>query len=158
MAKPKTLKWYDIFFTTGGRGWVGSVQATSPTEAKHKAVMQWGRSRSDYRTVQSTKNPRRNPPKGWIPATAVKITRKNGKVTVRVRRAKRANPRRKAQTAKRRRRNPESIRYRGLTIKKLKRTGMWAAYSRGENLFESSSLEALKREIDRFIGEPPRGR
>jgi len=54
-----------------------------------------------------------NPPNGWIPATAVKITRKNGRMVVRIRKAvrrkavnprrKTANPRRKARTAKRRR-------------------------------------------------------
>jgi hypothetical protein len=41
---------------------------------------------------------RKNPPSGWIPATAVKITRKNGRMVVRIRKVagrKAANPRKR---------------------------------------------------------------
>jgi len=49
------------------------------------------------------------------------------------------------------------MKYRGCVIKRLKRSGLWAVYSRGQNLYEAESLESAKNWVDRFAGTPTRG-
>ena len=66
MAKPKSVKDYNVFYAKGGRGFAGGVKATSPKEAKWEAASQWGGRPSDYRTVKISDNPARKSPKGWI--------------------------------------------------------------------------------------------
>jgi hypothetical protein len=45
------MKLYNIYYRTGGKGYAGSFWATSASAALHKAVMQIGGRRSDYRAV-----------------------------------------------------------------------------------------------------------